>query len=152
MDEQDLYKLLSESHFKKVAAVDFLKRLKEKSAGAKEMFDQAKMFANNNKANIIGAVGGGALAAGMQYHGSKSGKAREDREKALAESTKKVDEAKAQGKELGFKDDMERALRTGGLEVSKVQEKHPKRGALFVVPAGVGAGMFISNLVKKIVS
>lgn len=131
------------------------KHRKEKKAGVKELVSKGVQFASNNKAPLLGAIIGSAAATALQYKANKPNKSgvskqRMAAEKSLASHDRSMEETKQMGTEPGFLDQMRHARAKSTLDVSKIMEKHPARGALLAAPGGAMVGSGVGLAVRKL--
>jgi hypothetical protein len=159
MDERDfLTALKSGGAFSKEASEYFTEL--RKSAGVKDMAAKTVgdigAFVTQRKAPLLGATLGAATATALQYLANKSkdgkpSKQRQVAEKNMATHDKSMAELQTQGKEPTFDQALGHARAKSSVDIARISEKHPGRGALLAAPAGAVLGYGIGALARKIV-
>lgn len=155
MNELDFLKALGEDRFPAKEASDFFSEMRKEAGTAKVIAQKGAEFLSKNKVQLLGSAIGAAAATGLQYMANKKGKdgpssQRSSAEKNLAKSTENQDSMQAAGKEPGMLSELGHSRSKATADVSKVLEKHPKRGALLAAPVGAAVGGGLASLGKHL--
>lgn len=155
MDERDFLNALGESRFPSEEASEFFAHMRKEAGTAKDLLNKGLEFASQNKVQLIGSALGAGTATGLQYLANKPGKDGVSPQRALAEKSLAGSEAdqkkmQAEGKEPGMFKELNHSRAKATADVSKVLEKHPKRGALIAAPVGAAVGGGLAALATRL--
>jgi len=156
MDERDfLSALKTDGTFAKEAS-EYFSELRKSAAGVKDLaakgVREVGEFVAGRKAPLLGAAIGMATATGLQYLANKSkdgkpSKQREVAEKSLAGREKEMGETQTPS----FDQQMGHARAKSSVDIARISEKHPVRGALLAAPLGGAAGYAAGALARRFV-
>lgn len=155
MDERDfLAALKTDGTFAKEAS-EYFSELR-KSAGVKDLaargVREVGEFVGARKAPLLGAVIGSATATALQYMANKSKDGKPSQQRQVAEkSLSSREKEMAETKDPSFSQQMGHARAKSSVDIARISEKHPVRGALLAAPMGAAAGYGLGTLARKIV-
>lgn len=158
MDDRDFLDALSGNRFPSKEAAEYFSGLR-KTAGVKDFASQQLQkgveFVSKNKLPLAAAVLTAAAAGGKQYLDNKPGKSgkskqREQAEKVLGAHENMMKDMAGSGKTPSYSEELSHARAKARVDVSKVMEKHPGRGAAMVLPVAASLGFGIGKGLKKL--
>lgn len=143
MDEHDFFDALAH---RPIEGEVLLRKLKTANA--------ASDFIRKNAVPIAGALAGGAILGTKQYLDSRPGPSGKSSDQETTQRMEKamqdrMDGLKQQGKTPGFSDEMASHGSKTLKGMADVLAKHPGRGALMALPAGLSMGWAIGKRVAK---